>query len=71
MVSRGNYPTREMTGGEKVNDDGGTKLVAGVIEWWRIRRGRVRGTWRTCRRCGSYSYQTGKSGLCGGRLSLK
>lgn len=50
----------------------------GLRSWWaevtqrrRIRRGRTRGTWRTCQRCGSFSYQTGKSGLCGGCLSLQ
>jgi hypothetical protein len=43
---------------------------AGRAELRRMRRNRVRVTWRTCRRCGSYSYQTGKSGLCGGCLSL-
>jgi hypothetical protein len=44
---------------------------AGVVERCRVRRcRRVRGTWRVCRRCGSYSYQTGKSGLCGGCLIL-
>ena len=44
---------------------------AGVLERRRVRKGRARETWRTCRRCGSYSYQTGKSGLCGGCQSLQ
>jgi hypothetical protein len=44
---------------------------AGAVERRRVRRYRVRGTWRTCRRCGSRSYQTGKSGLCGGCLILQ
>jgi hypothetical protein len=50
----------------------------GLRRWWaalverrRVRRGRVRVTWRTCRRCGSYGYQTGKSGLCEGCRSLQ
>jgi len=54
------------------------KRTTGLRGWWaevlkrrRMRKGRVRVTWRTCRRCGSYGYQTGKSGLCDGCRSLK
>jgi len=50
----------------------------GLGSWWvewverrRVRRGRVRGTWRRCQRCGSYSYQTDNSGLCGGCLIVQ
>jgi hypothetical protein len=50
----------------------------GLRSWWagmtkqrRVHKGRARGTWRSCRRCGSYSYQTGKSGLCDGCVSLQ
>jgi hypothetical protein len=60
-------------------------MTMGLRRWWagmvarraeraalrRARRGRVRVTWRTCRRCGSYGYQTGKSGLCAGCRSLQ
>jgi hypothetical protein len=48
----------------------------GLRSWWAelverlAHRGRVRGTWRTRRRCGSYSYQTSKSGLRSGYLIL-
>jgi hypothetical protein len=38
--------------------------------WTRPRRARV--TWRTCRRCGSYSFQSADSDrLCGGCRSLQ
>jgi hypothetical protein len=51
----------------------------GLRRWWaelikrrRVRRSRVHVTWRTCRRCGSYSYQSsGSDGLCGGCRSLQ
>ena len=38
----------------------------------RVRRGRVRVTWQTCRRCGSHSFQPASSDqLCGSCLSLQ
>jgi ribosomal protein S27AE len=51
----------------------------GLRRWWaevverrRVRRGRVRVTWQTCRRCGSYSFQpAGSDRLCGSCLSLQ
>jgi hypothetical protein len=43
---------------------------AGVVQRRRMRKSRVRVTWRTCRRCGSYGYQAGKSGLYDGCRSL-
>ncbi len=42
-----------------------------VTRRW-ARPSRVRVTWRTCRRCGSYSFQSaGSDRLCGGCLSLQ
>jgi hypothetical protein len=50
----------------------------GLRGWWaawvelrRKRRGRVRVTWRNCRRCGRYACLMGKSGLCERCLSLR
>lgn len=38
----------------------------------RVRTRRVRLTWQTCRRCGSYSFETtGSDRLCGGCRSLQ
>jgi hypothetical protein len=49
-----------------------SRLWAALVTRCRARPGRVRVTWRTCRRCGSYSFQrTGSDRLCGGCLSLQ
>jgi hypothetical protein len=48
------------------------RLWAALVERRRVRRGRVRVTWQTCRRCGSYSFQpAGSDQLCGSCLSLQ
>ena len=48
------------------------RLWAALVTRRWARPSRVRGTWRTCRRCGSYSFQSaGSDRLCGGCLSLQ
>jgi ribosomal protein S27AE len=48
------------------------ELWAALLARRRTRPGRVRVTWRICRRCGSYSFQSaGSDRLCGGCLSLQ
>jgi hypothetical protein len=48
------------------------ELRAALVARRRARPGRVRVTWRICRRCGNYSFQpAGSDQLCGGCLSLQ
>lgn len=48
------------------------RLWAALLARRRAFPGRVRVTWQTCRRCGSYSFQpVGSDRLCGGCLSLQ